>query len=59
MAKFPSPNMTISTGITNYIRSVDPLYLTIIWKSIWVSALATVLCLVDRLSDRLRHLLCA
>jgi len=34
------------TGITNYIRSVDTLYLTIIWKSIWVSALATVLCLV-------------
>ncbi len=34
------------TGITNYIRSVDTLYLTIIWKSIWVSALATVLCLL-------------
>jgi spermidine/putrescine transport system permease protein len=34
------------TGITNYVRSVDTLYLTIIWKSIWVSALATVLCLV-------------
>jgi len=34
------------TGITNYIRSVDTLYLTIIWKSIWVSALATALCLV-------------
>ena len=34
------------TGVTNYIRSVDPLYLTIIWKSIWVSALATALCLV-------------
>jgi spermidine/putrescine transport system permease protein len=33
------------SGITNYIRSVDPLYLTIMWKSIWVSALATVLCL--------------
>ena len=36
----------IPPGISNYIRSVDPLYLTIIWKSIWVSALATVLCLV-------------
>lgn len=33
------------SGITNYIRSVDPLYLTIMWKSIWVSALATALCL--------------
>ena len=34
------------TGIGNYIRSFDPLYLTIIWKSIWVSALATALCLL-------------
>ena len=34
------------TGIANYIRAFDPLYLTIIWKSIWVSALATALCLV-------------
>jgi len=33
------------TGIGNYIRAFDPLYLTIIWKSVWVSALATVLCL--------------
>ena len=34
------------TGIGNYIRSFDPLYLTIMWKSVWVSALATALCLV-------------
>ena len=41
------------TGFNNYIRTVelgDPdapyLYLRIIWKSIWVSALATALCLV-------------
>jgi spermidine/putrescine transport system permease protein len=33
------------TGITNYIRAFDPLYLTIIWKSVWISALATILCL--------------
>jgi spermidine/putrescine transport system permease protein len=33
------------TGISNYIRSFDALYLTIIWKSIWISALATALCL--------------
>ncbi len=33
------------TGITNYIRSVDQVYLIIIWKSVWVSALATVVCL--------------
>ena len=47
------------TGISNYIRAFDPLYLTIMWKSIWVSALATALCLLTRLSHRLWHLLCA
>jgi spermidine/putrescine transport system permease protein len=34
------------TGIGNYIRAVDPLYLNIMWKSIWISALATVFCLL-------------
>ena len=34
------------TGITNYIRAFDPLYLAIMWKSVWISALATALCLV-------------
>ena len=34
------------TGVTNYLRSVEPLYLQIMWKSIWVSALATALCLL-------------
>ncbi len=35
-----------SGTLSNYIRSFDPLYLTIIWKSIWVSALATLLCMM-------------
>lgn len=34
------------TGITNYIRSFEATYLQIMWKSIWISALATLLCLV-------------
>lgn len=34
------------TGISNYIRSFDPLYLIIMWKSVWISVLATVLCLL-------------
>lgn len=34
------------TGISNYVRSVDPLYLAILWKSVWISALTTLLCLV-------------
>ena len=33
------------TGIENYIRSFEGLYLSIIWKSIWISAIATALCL--------------
>lgn len=36
----------ITGTLTNYLRSFDAVYLTIIWKSIWVSALATVFCLV-------------
>jgi spermidine/putrescine transport system permease protein len=36
----------ITGTLANYLRSFDPLYLTIIWKSIWISALATALCLV-------------
>ena len=34
------------TGFGNYLRSLDGLYLGIMWKTIWVSAIATVLCLV-------------
>jgi spermidine/putrescine transport system permease protein len=34
------------TGINNYLRSIEPLYLSIMWKSIWISALATLLCLL-------------
>ena len=34
------------TGLANYFRSLESLYVQIMWKSIWVSALATVLCLV-------------
>ena len=36
----------ITGTLQNYARSFDPLYLTIMWKSIWISALATALCLV-------------
>lgn len=34
------------TGVSNYLRAFDPLYLGILWKSVWISALATALCLV-------------
>ena len=32
--------------LANYIRSFDTVYLQIIWKSIWISALATAFCLL-------------
>lgn len=34
------------TGFSNYLRSFDQLYIGIIWKSVWISALATALCLL-------------
>lgn len=43
------------TGITdieitgtalNYLRAVDPVYFQIMWKSIWISAIATFICLI-------------
>nr|WP_210346121.1 ABC transporter permease [Aestuariivirga sp. YIM B02566] len=32
--------------LANYIRAFDAVYLTIIWKSVWISAVATALCLL-------------
>lgn len=36
----------VTGTFANYVRSFDALYLQILWKSIWISAAATVLCLV-------------
>lgn len=36
----------ITGTLANYVRAFDAVYLTIIWKSLWISALATVLCLL-------------
>ena len=37
----------ITGTLANYSRALtDPVYLVIIWKSVWISALATVLCLI-------------
>ena len=30
----------------NYLRAVDPVYFQIMWKSIWISAIATFVCLI-------------
>lgn len=34
------------TGVGNYLRSFEPLYVSIMWKSVWISALATLVCLL-------------
>lgn len=38
----------ISSGafLGNYVRSIDPLYLQIYWRSLWMAVLTTVLCLI-------------
>jgi spermidine/putrescine transport system permease protein len=38
--------VALTGTLSNYLRSFDPLYLQILWKSIWISALATAVCLV-------------
>ncbi|MEZ5774474.1 MAG: ABC transporter permease [Hyphomicrobiaceae bacterium] len=38
--------IAITGTLKQYIRSFEPVYLDIIWKSIWISALGTFLCLV-------------
>jgi len=39
-------DVEITGTLDNYIRAFDPLYLSIIWKSVWISALATFVCLI-------------
>jgi spermidine/putrescine transport system permease protein len=34
------------TGFANYIAILDPLYLKVIWRSLWLSSGATIICLV-------------
>ena len=37
----------VVTGtLSNYLRSFNPVYLQILWKSVWISTLATVVCLL-------------
>jgi spermidine/putrescine transport system permease protein len=33
-------------GPWNYVQSLDPLYLAVYWRSVWIAAVTTVLCLV-------------
>jgi len=39
-------DIEITGTLANYLRAMDRVYLEVIWKSIWISAIATFLCLV-------------
>ena len=39
-------DIEITGTALNYLRAVDPVYLQIMWKSIWISAIATFVCLI-------------
>ena len=39
-------DIDITGTLDNYARSLEAVYLQIIWKSVWISALTTALCLV-------------
>lgn len=39
-------DIAITWTLDNYARALQPIYLQIIWKSIWISAVATLICLI-------------
>ena len=45
-AKLGITDVEITGTWANYLRVFDPVYLTIMWKSLWVSAAATLVCLL-------------
>ena len=36
----------VTGTLSNYVRTLDPVYIQIMWKSIWLSAAATIVCLL-------------
>ncbi|MEZ5657725.1 MAG: ABC transporter permease [Burkholderiaceae bacterium] len=39
-------DVNITGTLANYARIIDPVYLQIFWKTLWISVLSTLLCLV-------------
>lgn len=39
-------DIEITWTLANYARALEPIYLDIFWKSIWIAGLATLICLV-------------
>jgi len=38
--------IAVTGTLDNYLRALEPLYLQILWKSLWVAAFTTVLCVI-------------
>ena len=39
-------DIVITGTLANYVRALDPLYLGILWQSLWIAAVATAVCLI-------------
>ena len=39
-------DIDITWTLANYLRALDPLYLGVVWQSVWIAALATAICLL-------------
>lgn len=39
-------DIAITGTVANYVRAVDPLYLSILWDSLWIAGITTVICLM-------------
>ena len=39
-------DIELTWTLANYARAIDPLYLGILWQSLWIAGLATLICLV-------------
>jgi len=42
----PYGGVVFKFGLWNYLQSFDPLYLAIYWRSLWIAAVTTILCLI-------------
>jgi len=46
LSRGPYGGVTPPWTAESYVRIFDPLYLTILWRSVWIAAVSTALCLV-------------
>ena len=41
----PQGQTYLAFSFENYLRAIEPIHLGILWKSIWIGALSTIVCL--------------